>query len=133
MSRLNAERVKEIMIDSLFTDEEAPPDHDMKEGDFIVGEGLLGKFGFHPVRLESHREEIKGMLEDLSDRFKESSGGGASFLEACDDKDGVQWGEHQDMNSLFALGTALGLVVYPLPRALWDVLPGGVPYVTVKV
>ena len=55
-------------------------------------------------------------------------GGGWSFLQACVDKNGNHWGEHSNMEELFCLGIAIGKVESLLPRDMWKVLPGGVPY-----
>jgi hypothetical protein len=35
------------------------------------------------------------------------------------------------MQNLFMLGQGLGLVGLSMPRAFWDILPGGMPYYTV--
>jgi hypothetical protein len=54
-----------------------------------------------------------------------------SFLNACMTKDDNQWGEHQNMEQLLALGIAIGYARILLPRNMWSVLPGGVPYFSV--
>ena len=36
------------------------------------------------------------------------------------------------MDELFQLGVTLDLAAYQLPREMWSVFPGGVPYVVVK-
>jgi hypothetical protein len=36
------------------------------------------------------------------------------------------------MAQLFALGLGIGMVECQLPRELWDMLPGGVPYYVVN-
>jgi hypothetical protein len=72
------------------------------------------------------------LLNELPSSFKKDIGGGWSFLQACETKDGVQWGEHRNMEQLFVLGMALGKVRYCLPRDLWQVLPGGMPYLVIE-
>jgi len=103
--KLTAKRVNDIFMDCLFTDEET------KEGppkDYVKGEGIMNMFGFHPGRLESHREEIIELLKELPEQFRKDAGGGWSFLNACDDRHGNQWtGLHRDMELLFALGSAI--------------------------
>lgn len=126
---IDVNRIQEIVGDSLFRDEElagGQPEH------VVEGDGIIRKFGFHPERLEGHREDVRGMLMELSDDFMATKGGGMSFLNMPMDKDGHQWGEQVNAGDLCALGTALGLVSFPLPREMWEVLPGNVPYVMVK-
>jgi hypothetical protein len=73
------------------------------------------------------------MLAELPDMFKESGGGGWSFLNACDDRHGNQWtGLHQRMEQLFQLGIGIDKVECQLPREVWPALPGGMPYYIVK-
>src|SRR4030042_2298665 len=80
---IDPERVNAIFMDCLF-----------KEGEDtskpIKVEGIVRNIGFHPERLESHKAEIAAMLDELPDEFKESGGGGMSFLNACNDKHGNQ-------------------------------------------
>jgi hypothetical protein len=72
------------------------------------------------------------MLLQLPDSFQKDSGGGYSFLEACNNKDGNQWtGLHLRMEQLFSLGIATEQVSYCLPRENWSILPGGMPYLVV--
>jgi len=84
--------------------------------------------------LNSHREEIVAMLGELPTAFKRSAGGGHSFLEACNDKYGNQWtGFHTNMEQLFQLGIAIGMVECQVPPELWPALPGGKPYYVVNM
>jgi len=128
--KLTSENVSNIFEKCLFKDKE------LVEGKPAVtpavGKGILNDFGFHPDRIASHKKDISDMLNQLPDSFKKSKGGGMSFLNACMTKDDVQWGEHTNMEQLFALGSALKLVTYPMPREMWSMLPGGMPYVTVN-
>jgi len=124
---LTAERVEIIFYDCLFEgDEDA--------GNYILAEGIVTNVGFKPDMVEKHRQVIHEMLGELPDQFKSSTGaGGWSFLNACMDKHGNQWtGMHTTMERLIQLGIAIGEVEYCLPRAVWNVLPGGVPYFVVK-
>jgi hypothetical protein len=120
---LTAENVGKILKDCLFGEYE-------EKNNFVKVEGLMHTFIFHPERLENHRQEIYELLNELPDGFKKSVGGGMSFLAACEDKNGNQWGEHMHTEELFCLGIGLGLVSSPLPREMWHVLPGGMPYYT---
>lgn len=124
---LNPQRVEEIFLDCLFRDGEDTSSH-------VKAEGIMANVGFHPERLEKHREEIEAMLTELPDEFRESGGGGWSFLNACMDRHGNQWtGVHQTMDQLFTLGIAIEKVSFQLPREMWNVLPGGMPYLVVKI
>lgn len=135
MSVLNSDAVTALFMDSLFKDEELPEDGSAPEGAVMV-EGIIHAVGFHPERLESHREEVKAMLLELPLPFRMSEGekgGGWSFLNACNNKDDEQWtGFHAIMEQLFVLGIGLGLCEFQLPREVWSVLPGGMPYIGIK-
>ncbi len=91
-------------------------------------EGLTIKVGFNPERLLSHKDEIIELLDELNDNFKESIGGGYSFLEAPFDKHGNHWGEQSNAQELVLLGIGIGKVNYLIPREMWKMFPGGVPY-----
>jgi len=75
MSKLTSARVHEIYKICLYTDEELPQDpkteEDLPDGAVIV-EGIMHKTGFHPGRLEEHREEITAMVMELPDEFMAS-------------------------------------------------------------
>lgn len=122
--KLTATKVNEIFNDCLFKDGES------REG-ALCAEGVVHNFGFHPERIQSHKQEITELLDELPENFFENSGGGWSFLQACVDKHNNQWGEHLHMEQLFCLGIALGLVKELLPKEMRSVLPGGVPYYVV--
>ncbi len=124
---LTPHHVEAVFKACLFKDGEDTSDH-------IVAEGIVHTVGFHPGRIEERRQEIHDMLAELPDEFKTSGGGGYSFLNACLDRHGNQWtgGLHQAQEQLVQLGIAIGEVEYCLPRDMWSVLPGGVPYFMVK-
>ncbi len=124
-SALTAEKVVAVFEDCLFKDGEDTANH-------VKAEGITTIVRFHPQRLEGHRKDIEAMLAGLPDNFQ-ASGGGMSFLNACLDRDGNQWtGMHQTMEQLFQLGIAIGKVKPCLPRDMWSVLPGGMPYYVVS-
>lgn len=85
-------------------------------------------FGFVRAKLEERAQDITDMLDQLPVEFSPEPGGGTSFLQGGETRDGVQWGEHTDMEELFALGMAIGRVRCLAPRKLWGMLPGGMPY-----
>ena len=90
--------------------------------------GIAHQFCFDSQKLNEHKSEIKELLYQLPDTFLKDTGGGWSFLMACTDREGKQWGEHIHMEALFALGEACELCKSMFPRELWKALPGGVPY-----
>jgi hypothetical protein len=123
---LSATRVEQIFHHCLFEDNE-------DTSSAIVANGITCNVGFNPVRLNEHKREIREMLLELPNEFKKSGGGGWSFLQACMNNHGQQWtGLHQRMEQLFQLGLATGIVQEQLPRDVWDILPGGMPYYVVN-
>lgn len=124
MKTLTAENVETVFRDCLFRDGE-----DTAQAQIV--EGVVSKFGFHPDRLAAHKTEIAEMLDGLPDEFKMAKGGGWSFLNACMTKRGDQWGEHRNIEQLLALGIASDQAKMLMPREMWKVLPGGMPYFAV--
>lgn len=122
---LTAENVVETLKSCLY---ETVPEDTSKA---VLVEGVVSKFGFDPDRLKMKKADIESMLAQLPPQFRQDSGGGYSFLAACQRADGVQWGEHKTVDELFALGMAIGKVQCCLPRELWGALPGGMPYYVV--
>lgn len=122
---IDPQKLHDIMLASLFKEDE-------DTSNMVEAEGIVHKFGFHPERLESHRDEIVQMLMELPSEFMESQGGGWSFLQACIDKDGNQWASlHATIEELICLGLAIGRVKLLLSRSMWAVLPVGMPYYVV--
>lgn len=104
-----------------------------KDADGVEVQGIA-KARFHIGRLKENEGNITSLLAELPDDFRESGGGGMSFLNACMDRHGNQWtGLQQVMEQLFLLGMGIGKVSSLLPREAWGALPGGVPYYVVKV
>jgi len=131
--QINEQEVEEAFRDCLFKQEELPADGSPPEGTVIV-EGIVNNFGFHPERLEQKCQQVVEWLKALPHQFRKKGGGGWSFLNACNQEDGVQWTDyHQSMEQLFALGMGLGLIECQLPRAMWSILPGGMPYYAIDV
>ena len=107
---------------------------DVAEGGSVkVVEGIMNKVAFATDKLEQYRVLIDDMLDELPSEFHQDTGGGYTFLNACDDRHGRQWtGMHATMDQLFTLGIGIGRVNYLLPRPYWDSLPGGMPYLTIR-
>lgn len=123
--KLTSENVSKILNDCLFKEGEDTTKH-------IVAHAVRLKIGFHPERLESHKQEIIEMLNQLPEEFKASGGGGMSFMNACVDAEGDQWAEHSNIDELLCLGLAIQKVEFTLPREDWRILPGGMPYFVVN-
>lgn len=119
---LTSEKVHEIYKKCLFKDEE------LKDGepdcDFTIGEGIQHTAVFNSSRLIECKDKIVEMIDELPNLEQ-----GPSFMALCVDKHGRQWtGMHSTMDLLMQLGTATGVICYPLPRELWPFV-GGVPLV----
>lgn len=100
---------------------------------YIPAKAVMTNIGFNPIRIEENKPKIIEMLNDLPDDFKTSGGGGMPFLNACNDKDGNQWADsHQTIDQLLCLGIAIDKISFPMPREMWSMLPGGMPYVQYK-
>lgn len=121
----DAARIGTIFKDCLYQEGEDTTNH-------VEAEGITVTVGFHPERLASHKQEIVEELADLPDEFRiDSDAHGWSFLNACLDKEGNQWGEHVNVQELLLLGLAAGKITYLAPRKLWEIMPGGMPYFAV--
>jgi hypothetical protein len=127
--KLTAENVETAFRACLFQKGEI---HGEIPANAVLVEGVMEniRFGFHPERLESYRQNVYEMLSELPDQFREDKGGGWGFLNACMTNENVQWGEHLHMQQLFCLGIGLKQVEW-LMRSMQDALPGGMPYVRI--
>jgi len=123
--KLTAKNVHDVFMNCLFKEDESTENHK-------VGNGVMTKVSFHPQRLSEKESDIIEMLNDLPDEFKKTGGGGWSFLNMCIDKNGNQWGEHSNIDELIILGNTIGKVSFQLPREMWSILPGGMPYVVIN-
>ncbi len=125
--KLTSDRVTKVFLDCLFKDGE-------DTSNCMKAEGIMTNASFHPDRLAGHKTEIEEMLGELPIGFQKNSGGGWTFLNACNDKNGNQWAEYiQTMEQLFLLGIAIDKVKFQLPREVWSALPGGIPYLVVDL
>lgn len=127
--KLSAHLVHEMFLDCLHRDGEPVTRP-------VIAKGIMHNFGFHPERLAGHADAIRSMLRQLPLPFHpeaEGGGGGWSFLQMCEDRNGELWAQHPTMEELMCLGIALNMVRYLLPRDVWGSLPGGVPYIAINV
>ena len=124
---LNATNVDNVMLDCIAGN---PRNSD---GESITVEGIVSKYSLSKSALERNKGAIIDMLSDLPAAFHQETGGGWSFLNACQTRSGEQWtGFHVEMEKLFVLGLGIEMVQCILPRELWPSLPGSVPYYMVK-
>lgn len=120
--KLTSENVDNIFLECLA---------DKNEGMTVV-EGVKIKTVFSPAKIKENHGKIRDMLECLDDNFFVGKGGGWSFLNMCVDKHGKLWtGDHMQCDRLICLGLAANLLQFTLPRDVWYVLPGEVPYISV--
>lgn len=127
---LTSKNVNDVFMDCLFCDGEIENGVPIG-GEFIKAEGVVTKVGFHPGRIKLREEDIVSLLSLLPENFNMSKGGGWSFLQMPSDVNGNQWGEQRNADQLLCLGIASGKMKILLPREMWNVLPGGVPYVAI--
>lgn len=119
---LTSKNVSEVVQRCLYTVDEIVDDTPVVPS--VIAKGVVNCFGFHPNRIETEKENIVSMLNELPESFKE----GDSFLNACNRKDGTQWGEHRDMELLFCLGVACKAAEQMFVGMPHQMLPGGMPY-----
>lgn len=105
-----------------------------RPGDLVRIDGVTTSAPFHRTRIDNHAAELKALLLELPDQFRRSGGsGGWTILNACADRHGRFWTSEQAIVEQFVLlGIAAGLVTWTLPRELWAILPGGMPYFRVE-
>lgn len=132
---LESEKVTELFFSCLYSEEELP-EEGMPEGHVAV-HGMMMNIGFHPERLKEAKPIVAKMIGELPSAFfrsngsEDKAGGGWSFLNLCARDDGVQWtGSHEVMEQFLVMALGLGLAEFCLPRDMWSVLPGGVPYIS---
>jgi hypothetical protein len=125
---LSAERVREVLRRSLAAGKSVPG--------IVVVQGIVNTYGFDPAKIAEAKPDILALLGELPTEFRDEKGGGGggwSFLNACMDQHGNQWGEHSNMEELVCLGIAAGAARWLLPRDQWNMLPGGMPYFVVTL
>ena len=122
---LNSANVQQVFFNCLFQDDEDTSNH-------IPVHSVIFKGGFHPERLTQNTDTIRQLLLQLPEQFMKSKGGGYTFLCACDNNEGVQWGEHYAIDQLLSLGLASKTAEFCISdRSMWESFPGGMPYFVV--
>lgn len=128
MAKLTQEAVQNILKDVLFKDDEMPTEVPPETA--VKVDGIVNHYAFHPDRLKAAKPEIDALLSELPDNFHQTRGGGWTFLNACQDKHGELWGQHQDIERLICMGIGVGSASWMM-KDMMDVLPGNVPYLEV--
>lgn len=123
---INSSEVHELLMDCLFIGKE-------KTDNAMIIDGIAGKFGLNPIKVEKNKKKILEILKQLPLDFRQEYGGGMSFLNMGEDKDGNHWGEHRAMEQLVVLGLATKNLVYLMPKEMWSALPGQMPYLVLKL
>jgi hypothetical protein len=129
MMKLEAVNVNNIFLACLFNDDEAS-NAELVKANVVEVEGIIARYGLHRARVEQNAENIKSMLGQLPVEFINN---GYTFLNMPFNTEGEQWGEQRTAEQLYVLGAALGLAEFCLPREAWRLMPGGVPYINVKL
>lgn len=124
---LTAENVQKVFFDCMFTEEEIEANTGEMPKNATTVEGIVSNFGFNTSRVWDNVDFIKDFIAQLDPKFKD----GWSFMNMVVTKDGVQWGEQKNAEQLLVLGLAIKKIKYMVPRDQWNVLPGGMPYITV--
>lgn len=126
--QLTAENVYNTVMDCLYPE---GTNIDDVRNEMVTVPAIRATFCFSPKGLERNKANIDSMLSQLPKDFMKSSGGGMSFLQACFNSNGMQWGEQHNAEDLMVLGMGIGLVKFCMPREMWGMFPGGVPYFVV--
>jgi hypothetical protein len=126
---LTAKNVTAIAENCFFTEAELAAVEDREDLKPIKAPGITVSVGWHSQRIKENEANILDLLHQLPCGFqKDDPAGGLSFRAACETQKGIQWGEHRDVELLFLLGLGIDAVEYLVPREMWRVLPGGLPY-----
>jgi hypothetical protein len=125
---INSTQIQNMILSSLSEGETT--------GEKIV-HGVVSSFSFNSERLETQRPLAEEIVKQLPLMFRpshEGGGGGWTFLNLVQDKDGNLWtGFQRTADELLCLLLGLGMAKILLPREMWPMLPGGVPYICLSV
>lgn len=122
--KLTTKHVEEIFLDCFL------PEKHTDDSKVIPVNTVTGNFGFDPEKIEKHAADIHQMISQLSSKFDEVNEGYTFMCLPFKGENDEQWGGQTDGDHLMALGLASGWMKLTIKeRYLWQVLPGGVPYV----
>lgn len=123
-------KIEALFMDCLFKSEELIDGKPANGLEPVVAEGITQTVGFHPARIEAAKPAVVEVIKRMHDNFLKSKGGGWSFLNLCNDRDDNQWANlHRTMEQFVQLAIGCGLGGYLMPREMWSIMPGGMPYV----
>lgn len=125
--KLSAENVQATMTNCLYGEIEKSQD------DAIMIDGIANGFVLSKKKVENHKKDIESMLRKMPTQFRRQYGGGWSSLNACMDEHGHHWGEQIHVEALFVLGMAIKKVECQMPKEMWPILPGGMPYYVINL
>lgn len=126
---IDPQEVEDALRDCLYDEYEMQAAEHRPPEDAVIVEGVVNKFGFHPERLESYRDQVREWLNALDDKFRADGGGGWSFMRMPFDEKERQWGEQRTADFLLCMAIGLDLAKFAAPREVWQSLPGSVPYI----
>ncbi len=104
----------------------------------VEGAAITATFGFHPERLKAAEPAYREMIAELNPKFFDKTEGvpkfvGHSVLALADRADDTEWLDDDEflkgVESIIALGVALGYAKFTLPEPLWPMLPNGIPFI----
>lgn len=111
--KLTSENVRNVLEDCFFSEEE-------DKSKYVEVYAVMRHLGLNPEKVQKNKADIIDMLNQLPDELR---AGGGSFLNAVYDKDGNQWGEHDNLDELLCLGLAVDKIKLS-PRAFWGLTMG---------
>jgi hypothetical protein len=133
---LTDDRLAELMIkhDLVLAGPDGADAEDVQKlidhGEVVAIKGIVNTICFDPQRLEARRDDVLDLIRQLPTPFDVKQGGGWSFLNLCQREDGQQWTDlHQTQEVLCLLAVGLKLAKWVMPRDMWDIFPGGMPYI----
>jgi len=121
INKLTSQRVDELYTTCLSQSE---------ENTAVTIKGIILSATFSVANLNAVKEDIVELIMQLPEgAFKGSKDNGLSFLTLCHDKDEEQWTSfHACVERLMMLAMCIQRCVFLMPRNMWKVLPGGLPY-----
>ena len=126
---IDPQKLSVLFMDCLFTEDEIEDGLPKNPDSMVEVQGVSNQFGLNKYRLDGYKLEVKEMLDQLPEEFKE----GWSFLNMCNDNDNNQWtGMHSKMEQLMIMGIGLEFVKYCMPKEMWSTFPCGMPYIIVN-
>lgn len=136
LTGVNVEKLFDDVVQRPFmrADDDPTVSIDVFDPDTIFVEGVVHSAYFNQTKLESHRHEVAAWIRQLPSQFHRNGGGGWTFLNLCENASGQMWTSfHLTMERLYMLAAGLGLAHFALPRDVWAVLPGEMPYIIFTV